>query len=601
MENIYITWHYTTHGIAYLKHLLSAFYHGTCTINSKPISCSGISQETMNEVFDKQSKGFLFDKIYYLTAPQSSFDKISSRRFYYRKNILEDKKLVENNLVEMWTDVVKQNWIGDTDCLTKELNYVQEKYPTKYQKFKALLWRDMQHYPLASQVDWFCRLSNAAALYAKRFEAKYFDIDNLRDAAQIAQKVSKWVMQLPQKHPYAQFIINVALGSNETQVVWHILAETGLLPPNTKLLLTYDNKSDMSEDRFKEIEITEVPLNLITSIKNNIQLFDKPISDKQKMAELKFQSYLNQGFAILILGERGIGKTRIAEKYKGNKAFVSINCASLEEDSKAESELFGHEKGAFTGADKRKDGLFHHANDGILFLDEFHHLSKGVQAKLMKTMQTDERNYMEVRRMGENTPQKVRCQIIMASNKTIHELRSIILPDFYDRISQLVVELPPLRETPENRVEDWKATWQHMKFNVHPALKIKEVPTDKALVEWLQSLALHGNYRDLQKIAISYHTYLTFGDELKQLLPEKSPLEFARSEFRKYHSLTENSSVNDYFLPNKTTRQIINDFKKNLAEWAINLHNGAPNAEKYFNQLGDTIKARTLYQWKNGK
>ncbi len=603
VKNIYITWHYTTHGIAYLKHILSAFYCGKCKPGDESISQTGISQDEMNEIFNSSSKqGFLFDKVYYLTAPQKSFDKISSRRFYYRKNIFEDEKIIQNNLLEVWKSVINLNRIHDDYCLQSELEYVNKEYPEHFEKFKELLWRDMQHYPIRSQIYWFTQLSNASELYKDRFEEKQFQINDLRDFLDITQNIYQWVIQLPKKHPNARFFINVSLGSNETQVVWHILAEFGLLPQHTTLLHTYDNKSDISDNRFKEVQIKEVPFNLISKINQSVKLFDKPKSRSRKLAELKFQNYLQQGFAILVLGERGSGKTALIEKYKDQNNFVDVNCASFDDDNKAESELFGYEKGIFTGAEKRTEGLFHRANGGILFLDEFHHLSKPVQAKLMKALQTDENNNMHIRRMGSVKKEKINCKVIMASNLPIEELRKTkLLPDLYDRVSQLIIEIPPLRETPEDRLDDWEKTWNHMKFYKHPLRQIKEIPKDRELIEWLRGLPLYGNYRDLQKIAIFYFTYLTFNKECKDLTPQKSAFEYAKYEFQKYHSNQNQSIVSELFHNDKSTKEMITFFKQKLAEWAIDRFDGAPNAEKHFAKMGDTINARTLYKWKNGK
>ena len=602
MKNIYITWHYTTHGIAYLKHILSAFYCKICKVDDKLIRHENINQDEMNTVFDTPlHSGFLFDKVYYLTTPQASFDKISSRRFYYRKNILTDDVILNCGMFDIWQEVLKLNWLDHDDCLQREIAYIENKYPDKFELFKSLVWRDMQHYSINSQIEWFNKISNASPFYNQKFEEQKFDIKDLRDSQEIAKKISKWVLQLPKKHPNSRFFINVSLGSNETQVVWHIFAESGLLPPNTKLLFTYDDKSDLSNTRLKRFRIKEIPTNLISTIRQSFTIYEVPKSQQRKLAELKLQNYLQQGFAILMLGERGTGKTHLVEKYKGNENFKDVNCASFDDDNKAESELFGHEKGAFTGADKRKDGLFHAANRGTIFLDEFHHLSPRVQEKLMKAMQTDDNNELSIRRMGATETQKVSCKIIMASNKPISELRQIILPDFYDRISQMIIELPALRETPEDRLNDWITMWKQMKFDRHPLSKIKDTPKDNDLIEWLNSLSLYGNYRDLQKIAISYHTYLTFESELKSLIPQKSALEYAKSEFRKYHSIEGESSNFEMFLETKTPKEMLTLYKKQLAEWAINHFGSASNAEKHFIKLGDKTIGRTLYLWRNGK
>jgi len=601
MQNIYITWHYTTHGIAYLKHILSSFYCGICSVTDKAIAAENISQDAMNAVFDTPSdNGFLFDKVYYLTAPQSSFDKLSSRRFYYRKNILDDAEIIRNNIQNIWHEVLDLDWLLFDDCLRRELQYVNDKYSEQYELFKSLIWRDMQHYSVQSQIDWFLNLSNAATFYEKRFEQKHFEINDLRNSQEIAEKIQQWVLQLPRLHPNARFIINVALGSNETQVVWHIFAEAGLLPPNTKLLFTYDDKSDMNERRLKRVRINEVPINLISSIKQKVTIYDSPKSEQRRLAELKFQNYIRQGFSILFLGERGTGKTHLIEMNSDKDKLIDANCASFDSDSKAESELFGYEKGAFTGADKTTDGLFQRANGKILFLDEIHHLSKLVQAKLMKALQTDEHNRFTIRKLNGKT-EKVSCQVIMASNKALNELRKDLLPDFYDRVSQLIIELPPLRNTPSDRADDWKAIWKKMKFDQHPLKKVKDAPDDKELVTWMQTQPLYGNYRDLQKIAISYHTFLTFSDELKKMISQKTPFEYAKAEFEKYYSTQTNDIENHLFAEDKTPKEMLTVFRKHLAEWAIRTFGGAPAAEKHFLHLGDNTTYRTLYQWRNGK
>jgi hypothetical protein len=97
MKNLYITWHYTTHGVAYLKHILSQFY----VLEKLPskIDLNRLEQEELNATFDNiLQSGFLFDEIIYLTAPQSTFDKLSSRRVSYKKTILDDELVISQGL-----------------------------------------------------------------------------------------------------------------------------------------------------------------------------------------------------------------------------------------------------------------------------------------------------------------------------------------------------------------------------------------------------------------------------------------------------------------------------------------------------------------------
>ena len=299
----------------------------------------------------------------------------------------------------------------------------------------------------------------------------------------------------------------------------------------------------------------------------------------------------------MLLGERGIGKSQIAdesvEKHK-KENFKQANCASFDEDNKAEAELFGYAKGAFTGANSDKKGLLEEANGGVLFLDEIHHLSKMVQAKLMKALQTDKENKMSIRRLGSTNEIKISCRLIFATNRTISDLKKDLLPDFYDRIVQHVITIPALRETEEDRVDDWKRIWNNLKFKVNPL-----VPLDNNLINWLKKLPLYGNYRDLQKIAMYYNAFQSFDEVTKEMLEETTAFEYAKNEFEKYHSTEDENNNLKYFREDKTTKQIIADFKFDLQDWAVNKFKGRKNAVTHFQKLGDTVIEKTFDNWKN--
>ena len=154
---------------------------------------------------------------------------------------------------------------------------------------------------------------------------------------------------------------------------------------------------------------------------------------------------------VLITGESGTGKERVARAIqeasaRRGKAFVTVNCAALNE-SLLESELFGHEKGAFTGADKRREGRFSQADGGTLFLDEIGELPLLLQAKLLRALQQG-----EVQRVGSDTPIIVDVRVIAATNRNLREEVSEgrFREDLYYRLSAFSVELPPLRSCPED-------------------------------------------------------------------------------------------------------------------------------------------------------
>ncbi len=595
MKNIYITWHYTTHGISYLKNILAQF-HQEKNLAEK-IHWGNLDQKKLDEYFTHSvNNGFLFDEIIYLHAPQESFDRISRRRFDYKKNILEDPLIIKGGLRELYQELIDKKLLTNIE---EDFHYIKEHHPEKIEKFSNLIWRNIHHYSVDCQLNWLTDYSNLHPDLKKVFKSHDLSINDFRDEAEIATKLHSWLHQYTKQKKDHQFIINVSLGSTETQVAWHILAESGRLPSNTRFIKTYDNKSDATK-RFKDFQIKEIPVNILTNISDALHVYQSPKSPQRKLVDLKMKVFLDSGFSILLLGERGTGKSRIANQPKeGGKKInlVEANCASFDDDSKAESELFGYTKGAFTGAEKDKNGLLIEANGGVLFLDEVHHLSKTVQAKLMKAIQTDKDNKMKIRRLGAGKEQKVEVRLIFASNLTVEELKKVLLPDFYDRIAQQVIEIPPLRETPTDRMDDWKAAWDGLYEKINLAL-----PNDTSLENWLRKLPLFGNFRDLQKIAIYYKTYTDFKKDkaILKLIEEKSAFEYAKAQFEKYHSPNTDYDIDRFhFNENETTSQMIAEYKYELQKWAVDKFNGRKNAIEHFRSLGDSVCPKTFNNWKN--
>ena len=154
---------------------------------------------------------------------------------------------------------------------------------------------------------------------------------------------------------------------------------------------------------------------------------------------------------VLILGESGTGKELVAQQIhkssnRRDKPFVAINCGALRE-TLLESELFGHERGAFTGAYARKIGLAEVANGGTLFLDEIGELSPGIQAKLLRFLQEG-----EIYRVGGKDPIRVDIRLISATNRELEKevVKGVFREDLFYRINTIMVQTPPLRRRKED-------------------------------------------------------------------------------------------------------------------------------------------------------
>jgi DNA-binding NtrC family response regulator len=224
--------------------------------------------------------------------------------------------------------------------------------------------------------------------------------------------------------------------------------------------------------------------------------------------------------SVMILGETGTGKELVArslhdKSHRASHAFIPVNCGALPENL-VESELFGHRKGSFTGADAHRKGLFEVANGGTLFLDEVGELDKSVQVKLLRFLESG-----EIRRVGENDPFRVDVRVLCATHR---DLRGMIeteqfREDLFFRVNTFEINLPPLRE----RKGDIGALATHMlaRFASRRGLVPPELTP-----EALAALAAHdwpGNIRELAN-AIERATILSGRGPIgPEHLPTSSP------------------------------------------------------------------------------
>ncbi len=199
---------------------------------------------------------------------------------------------------------------------------------------------------------------------------------------------------------------------------------------------------------------------------------------------------------ILILGESGVGKELLARHIhehspRKNEKFISINCAAIPHQL-LESEFFGHESGAFTGATQSRSGLFEVAKNGTIFLDEIGDMPQHLQVKLLRALQEG-----EIRRVGGNNTIKVSPRIIAATNKKVEDGEdSSLREDFYYRLAVLSVTIPPLRD----RKEDIKLLVEHFLKEFSEQANKKAPEVDDATWEILTRYPWPGNVRELENV-----------------------------------------------------------------------------------------------------
>jgi len=227
---------------------------------------------------------------------------------------------------------------------------------------------------------------------------------------------------------------------------------------------------------------------------------------------------------VIVQGETGTGKEVVARTIhrlssRAKKPFVVFDCGAIPKDL-IESELFGHEKGSFTGAVGARQGLFEFANSGTLFLDEIGELSMELQPKLLRVLEQ-----REIRRVGSNRPIRVDVRLIAATNRDLKQEVSAgrFREDLFYRLSVVTVDLPPLRERPEDIPLLVRHFLHRSTFNQGPneQPKVKGLSTDA--LDLLMSYKWPGNVRELlhvveRAVAFADADFLTANDLIEHMI-----------------------------------------------------------------------------------
>ncbi|MGR5209186.1 nitric oxide reductase transcriptional regulator NorR [Vibrio rotiferianus] len=228
-------------------------------------------------------------------------------------------------------------------------------------------------------------------------------------------------------------------------------------------------------------------------------LSNEIIGNSQDMKTLQEQidAVADTELSVLVMGETGVGKELVASAIhhrssRSGNTLVYLNCAALPE-SVAESELFGHIKGAFTGAISNRKGKFEQADGGTLFLDEVGELSLELQAKLLRALQ-----YGDIQRVGDDRHIRVNTRIVAATNRILHEevTAGRFRADLYHRLSVFPLHVPPLRD----REDDVILLAGFFAEQLRTKLGLNSIRLSPTLVQALKDYSWPGNVRELEHV-----------------------------------------------------------------------------------------------------
>ncbi len=397
--------------------------------------------------------------------------------------------------------------------------------------------------PLETQVLAALTAELSQRLPALQVECRYWDTPAAPTAhREIFLFTAEQLRAIRKEHPSARFVINLSPGSPQMQMSFLLALQARLAGQPVEAVQGIPRDKRLGRDILEQ-----VPWNLLGDLNRlgmhgpagqltrRWSLADARSEPLQRLAA-GVERVGNVPFPVLILGRRGSGKTHVAEllrakhlEYLGRVVppgpwEFRLNCA-LFRGELLQSELFGHEKGSFTGAQKQHLGILERAQDDCVFLDEIHHLEPDSQARLLLALERDG----SFRRLGGTQSIKSAFRLIAASNRTRRELREErLVDDFYDRVSDFVLEVPDLRECGDDLPAIWdllvaeacedvvrlRGGDQQVKAE---SLSAEFFPHRNALVRGLMELELPGNWRDLQRLArrllaagLTSSNYVTF-------------------------------------------------------------------------------------------
>ena len=410
-------------------------------------------------------------------------------------------------------------------------------------------------------------------------EYRNIPIEDPISVSEIFTKLNSLLAELSDK----QIDIFISPGTPAMQTAWYLLGTN--YKRNTSLFQLrgreYTKERSRPEKIMVSLDRSLLPMNVTVAEK----LSDKPKTTKDiliteslapiyKKAE---QIAITYDISCLILGENGTGKENLARfihegSIRNHKPFIAVNCA-VYTDELLRSELFGYEKGSFTGANDKKIGLFEAASGGTIFLDEIGDISTKMQLSLLRVLQEK-----KIQRIGAMKEMEIDVRVIAATNQELEELceQNKFRWDLYFRLAVLTLKLPPLRTWGQR---DLKMLINHFNKTIFQKFpdRLLELKISKPVIDYLLTYDYRGNIRELENMFVHFYTFCDneiIMEDLPDRLKSKKSAGISLASVEKQHIITVYLNNKKNLLSTSRLLGIHRDtLKRKLIEYGMRLVN----------------------------
>ena len=430
----------------------------------------------------------------------------------------------KNNVFYSWIGFKDLNYVAsllEDDDFSNRLETLKKSHPgvSQTSTYSPMLNAIKKSVGLWKRIYLFCDLEDQAVRekYRNFIEEKYevevilkhIEVDDTHAYQDIYQQTFKHWKDLPETYSDTIPYFSLASGTSAMKALFLILGS--LFYPDTAQYFESKNNDGSSDpgigDPFTISYLSQTVLGgVIQGLEEAMQAFDHITGESEGIRKAKSMAAKAAltDFNVLIFGESGTGKELFAKGIhnageRKHKKFYALNCAALPANL-LESTLFGYVKGAFTGADKNKDGILKECDGGTLFLDEIEACPPEIQAKLLRVLQPSKDERITCRKfqpLGTTKEESSDVRIIAATNIKLNEIKDFRM-DLLNRVATLSISLPALRDRKDDLANLARNLFEEIKKKSPAAFQRKTL--DNNAINFIVSQAWPGNVRQLQNV-----------------------------------------------------------------------------------------------------